>query len=386
MIRAVVLFTNYGPYHIARARALAQVKDIETHFLELARVEKKYPWQIEGEERTLPVTTLVQGAYEEVSGQRITVQLLRVLNALDPDVVVICGYRELPMSAAAFWARFKRRKCILMFETTEFDRPRTRWLETLKRGFLHHFVHGAFCGGKSHRRYLVALGMAENRIWEKYDVVDNDYFSSATAKILASAAEAREALALPSNYFLYVGRFAPEKNLFRLLQAYRAYRDANPDGWRLVLVGDGPQRQQLADVASGLVLTDLVWPGFKQIGELPPYYALASAFILPSAVEPWGLVTNEAMACGLPVLVSNRCGCAADLLVQGHNGYSFDPYDVNQITLSMLKVSSLDEGTRRRMGNSSRLVISAYSTRDWAESLAGCIRNVMVEPNSAPLL
>jgi glycosyltransferase involved in cell wall biosynthesis len=83
-------------------------------------------------------------------------------------------------------------------------------------------------------------------------------------------------------------------------------------------------------------------PGFKQYPDLRAYYGLASAFVHASTTEPWGLVVNEAMASGLPVLVSNRCGCAPDLVRDGVNGFTFDPGNVEQLAHLMLKVSTLN--------------------------------------------
>jgi len=81
-------------------------------------------------------------------------------------------------------------------------------------------------------------------------------------------------------------------------------------------------------------------PGFKQYHELPEYYARAGAFVHASTTEQWGLVVNEAMASGLPVIVSNRCGCAADLVQEGVNGFTFDPTNVAQLADLMLTISN----------------------------------------------
>jgi 1,2-diacylglycerol 3-alpha-glucosyltransferase len=98
------------------------------------------------------------------------------------------------------------------------------------------------------------------------------------------------------------------------------------DARDLVVCGDGDLRPRLHALARELGLEQRVhWPGFVQYPDLPVYYALADAFILASTIEPWGLVVNEAMACGLPVLVSDRCGCAPDLVPEGQNGFTFKP-------------------------------------------------------------
>jgi glycosyltransferase involved in cell wall biosynthesis len=224
--------------------------------------------------------------------------------------------------------------------------------------------------------------MPQDRIWERYDVIDNDYFIGRSRDILDKVAGHRKRFALPERYFVSVGRFSEEKNLTRLLQAYRRYRDAEPDGWDLVIVGDGPQREELLGVARSLNLDDVIWPGFVQINELPIYYALSDGFVLPSVSEPWGLVVNEAMACGLPVLVSDRCGSAPDLVVEGKNGYTFDPYSVDAIADRMLRLASLDEARRAAMRRVSSEIIADYSLEAWAENMADCLRQTVARVRS----
>jgi glycosyltransferase involved in cell wall biosynthesis len=101
---------------------------------------------------------------------------------------------------------------------------------------------------------------------------------------------------------------------------------------------------------------------------LPAYYALAGAFVLASTSETWGLVVNEAMACGLPVLVSKRCGCAQDLVADGRNGFTFDPLDVQALTRLMLRMASpgLDLAA---MSRASREIIARWTPSLWANNL-----------------
>src|SRR5439155_11820127 len=117
---------------------------------------------------------------------------------------------------------------------------------------------------------------------------------------------------------------------------------------------------------------DLLLPGFQQYDELPAYYGLASAFIHASTVEQWGLVVNEAMAAGLPVLVSERCGCAADLVEAGVNGFTFDPWQPEALARLMLKLAA-SETERLRMGGASRGIIANGSAERFGEGLEGAI-------------
>ena len=120
-------------------------------------------------------------------------------------------------------------------------------------------------------------------------------------------------------------------------------------------------------------------PGFKQYDELPAYYARAGAFIHASTTEQWGLVVNEAMASGLPVLVSNRCGCAADLVREGENGWTFDPTSDDQMADLMLRIAS-DEKARVQMGAKSREIIAEWGPERFASGVKAAVDAALAAP------
>lgn len=137
----------------------------------------------------------------------------------------------------------------------------------------------------------------------------------------------------------------------------------------MVLCGDGQLRPQIEKYITQLALEDTIHlPGFLQQDELLPYFAHASCFIHASIQEQWGLVVNEAMAAGLPVLVSNRCGCFEDLITEGVNGFGFNPENSQQLTNLMLKMSS-QEVNLKAMGEASIEHIQKFSPDYFAQSL-----------------
>ena len=148
----------------------------------------------------------------------------------------------------------------------------------------------------------------------------------------------------------------------------------------MVLLGDGVLRPQLQAQIDHLGLKHYVHlPGFKQYDELPNYYGLANCFIHASTTEQWGLVVNEAMASGLPVLVSSRCGCAPDLVKEGHNGFTFDPYDINQLAGLMLKISS-GQWDLVAMGQASQDIIADWSPQTFADNLSKAVEVALSSP------
>jgi glycosyltransferase involved in cell wall biosynthesis len=214
--------------------------------------------------------------------------------------------------------------------------------------------------------------MPRERVVIGYDVVDNDYFGRRTAEIRDSKFEIRNKRSLPENYFLASARFIEKKNLTTLIQAYAEYRRrseiAAKGQWDLVLLGDGPLLETLNSQLSTLNLTEHVHlPGFKPYDELPVYYALANAFVHASTSEQWGLVVNEAIASGLPVVVSNRCGCAPEL-VNG-NGFTFDPINEHELTARLLEMASLSDDERKHLGDTSYRIASNFAPERFGEGL-----------------
>jgi glycosyltransferase involved in cell wall biosynthesis len=286
------------------------------------------------------------------------------LTKLDVSMVLVPGYYNLPALAAAVWGKLRRRTTVLMTESTEADHARSWWREQLKGILIRSLFDWAIAGGEPHMQYLYQLGFPMNRVARFYDVVDNDFFGATADRLRATSSASQ--FGLPDKYFLYVGRLSPEKNVDGLIRAYAQYRRQG-GAWDLVLAGHGAQRAVLEELARKLNLErHVIFTGMKSTDELPPLYAFASCFVLPSTREPWGLVVNEALASGLPVIVSQRCGCAADLVHNGDNGFLFDPREAGGLEACLLQISSLPEEQQKAMAQCGRAIISRYSPRDWA--------------------
>jgi glycosyltransferase involved in cell wall biosynthesis len=237
----------------------------------------------------------------------------------------------------------------------------------------------ALVGGTTHREYLLELGFDAGRIFLGYDVVDNQHFSD-----FAEAARIdpgrRSELGLPDRYFFACSRFSQKKNVLGLIREYSEYRRlcvSNP--WQLVIAGDGELRPDIERERHRLALNaHVILLGAVGYQSIPAYYGLASAFVHASTSEQWGLVVNEALAAGLPVLVSERCGCAEELVIDGENGFCFDPSIEGKLSQLMLCTAQMDLST---MGMRSREVIARWGPSAFAMNLhAACAAALRAGP------
>ena len=398
--------------------------------LEIAGSDETYDWEREsgGVGEWERVTVFPDGVFEKIPASEMKRGIQRELDLLQPDAVARAGWGTLDARACLDWCKRNHAKAIVMSETRAADGRRIWWKEWVKSRIVRRF-DAALCGGESHKRYLIQLGMPKDRIALGYNVVDNAFFAERPAsagegggeradkqKTLDAGCLALSAGWLVGPYFLASNRFVERKNLGRLLEGYKIFQDSalQIQGaekrcvWPLVLLGDGELRRQLeaqcvelglkAFSFQGSEFSDaegdegaesknsklnpyklkttagagcVVFAGFRQIGELRAFYAAAGAFVHPALEEPWGLVINEAMASVLPVLSSRNVGAAEELVVEGKTGFLFDPGDVNSIVESLFKMFSMSEAERQKMGAAAREMLECkVPSRAFGEGLA----------------
>jgi 1,2-diacylglycerol 3-alpha-glucosyltransferase len=377
-MRLVILFDNFGPYHLARlaaAQHLGRKQGIEVMGMEIVGRSHDYAWITSQEAKRKNIVTLFpsfRNANPKPSSYRKFFSVWQSLRHLKPDALAIPGYEGVVPLAAMLWGKAEKKTLVMMSESSRNDKIRRPLVEWCKSQIVRRF-DAALVGGNQQREYAAFLGIPQYRIFLGYDVVDNDYFTREAEKVRQRKNYYRQVLGLPQRFFLTVSRFIPKKNLSGLIRAYGDYRRLTGEqAWDLVLCGSGPLEQELKHQAQDI--PGIHFPGFTQIDKLPSYYGLASTFILPSShFEQWGLVVNEAMASGLPVMVSRVCGCAPDLVQEGVNGFAFDPHDTEGLSRLMTKMT-MGEVDLQAMGEASRRVIATITPEIFAENLFNAVK------------
>jgi glycosyltransferase involved in cell wall biosynthesis len=358
-MRIALLFRSYGPYHLARLRAARSKASVLA--IEFSEIDSEYNWNISAEKRRSEIISLP--ATDSPNDRTGIAKLRNVLRAFSPHAVAIPGYSEPQCLKAARLCRRLGIPTVLMSDSHALNRKRSSLRETVKSSLLSLF-DAALVAGSPHVDYLVRLGFSPEKITTGYDVVDNKHFRS------GSASDANSTTCDPlRNYFFCCSRFIEGKNLHLLVDAFNRYRrSTQSNAWNLVIAGDGPLYESIThQVASLSLASHIHLLGRKTYDELPPLYASAGAFVFPSSAETWGLVVNEAMAAGLPVLVSRAAGCHVDLIKEGINGHVFDPTDPTGLASLLSKIANAPN--RNAMGNASQRIIRRWDLDRFASGL-----------------
>jgi glycosyltransferase involved in cell wall biosynthesis len=376
MSRRVVIITEIiAPYRIPVFNALAQHDGMELHVIFLAENDcTQRQWMVYKEEIRFPYQVLRSwrrrvGRHSFLLNWGAEVALQQA----EPDFIICGGYNYFASWQSMSWAQRNGVPFGLWSESTTRDFRGGRMLvEFLKMKFLRN-CDAFVVPGRSSGEYLRTYGVSEEMIFTAPNAVDTQLFARKAAVVRSDAATHREALGLPARFFLFVGRLVPEKGVFDLLNAYGALAPELRKEIGLVFVGDGASRSTLLQRAAAINPGCIQTVGFAQREQLPAYYALADVFVFPTHTDPWGLVVNEAMACGLPVISSNAAGCAADLVESGWNGRVFSTCDVRQLA-SLMDELGRDADQRSAMGQRSNERIQQYSPEAWAEGMASAVQ------------
>jgi glycosyltransferase involved in cell wall biosynthesis len=342
----IFAWSQFGPYHMDRCEALARAFAGRYRILGLEMVSRGeiYAWQPTGTGEAFEKVTLFPGeAFSQVSAWRQLTALLRAALRSRARHVFLCDYFLPQTFIAALALRLCGRRVIIMQDSKFDDKPRTLLREAGKV-LLYAPYNAALVAANRSKQYLQFLGFRAERVVIGYDTV-----SLARVLRLSGSVPAPHGTPFAARHFTVIARFVPQKNLALALDAYALYCARQPQPRReLWLCGAGPLEAALKQRVAREGLSGVRFCGW--LGEEGIARALAGtlALILPSIEEPFGLVVNEAIALGLPVLLSEACG-ARDLLVRsGVNGHLFEPDNAEGLAHFMALLAS-DEAEWRRL-------------------------------------
>ena len=353
-----ILWSHYKNALFSELHKQCQQNNISLQVLQIARNEVSRA-SFENTDKAFfnanyPYTLLFDDFSENIPLKEVFKAILKQIRVFNPDVVNITGFYTWVHLAIIAYCKFSGIKVIMSNDSTRGDNVAVGWKEILKKKIIS-WCSGFFCFGTLAKEYMLALGAKPAQILAVHcGVVEND-------KVIELFEEAKQSLQnqqFPKNNFIYVGRFFEHKNLLLLLKAFQK-ANKNID-WGLILLGGGVQQGELEQFSKENALKNVFLVEGKPWYEVPQFLAISSVLVLPSKSEPWGLVVNEAMACKMPVIVSDKCGCHADLVAPSKNGFVFK-HDSEDELSKYLTFFIENPAEIEKMGANSYEIIQQYS-------------------------
>lgn len=278
------------------------------------------------------------------------------------DVVWLHGY-SYAAHLVAFLAAKSKGLPIFMRGETHLGLSRSGWKQRMhnllfSRAF--RSVDALLAIGTANRQYYRALGVPDSKIFDVPYTVDNDRIIAAASLTQEerNAVRVRFGLSINKPVVLYASKFMRRKHPDDLIRAAALLRDRGYD-FSVLMVGSGEMDAELRTLVQKLGLTNVVFGGFINQAELPRVYAAGDVFVLPAENEPWGLIVNEVMCAGIPVVVSDEVGCVPDLVKDGINGYHMKAGSPQSLADALERLLA-DPGRRADMGRKSLAMI-----RNW---------------------
>jgi glycosyltransferase involved in cell wall biosynthesis len=360
-IRVAAVFPEPTPYRAPLLDRIAALPDLDLTVLYAAETVAGRTWNVTRTHRAVFLRGIrVPGAAHLVRHDYpITLGIVRELHHARPDVVVVSGWSTFAAQAAIAWCRAKHVPYVLVVESHD-EGPRPGWRRMVKGTVVPPVVSnasGVLVTGSLARNSMLDRGAAPERVRIFANTVDVEEFERRADRLGGSRPQLRTDLGAGPNdvVVLSVARLGVEKRTDVLCRAVAAAGDPR---LLLVLAGAGPERPELERLGQELgirivLLGDVAW---ERIVEL---YVVADVFALLSERETWAVVVNEAAACGLPLVLSDRVGAAHDLLADGENGALVPAGDVDAAARALRELAA-DPELRRRQGARSREL-----ARDW---------------------
>lgn len=352
----LIITSILAPYRVAWFDELAKRHDVTVAYTRETAKDIRTEWLSRTAERCtlerlnswIPIPGIGPALFERLRDPRFS-------------VVILDGYSPAANILAGIFLRAMKRQYYINVDGPSL-KSRTHLFKVLVKKMLFAAPTRFLCSSASAREYLVKIGVSEDRIHI------HPFTSLRSKDILAAPFTVAEKMHLRSTLglqgkrlVLAVGRFVPVKRFDLLIQSWAAM----PNDYQLCIVGGGPEEVNYRRQIEQLELGNVLLVPFQSASGLTLYYQAADLFVLPSAGDVWGLVIVEAMANGLPVISTDKCVAAVELITNHVNGYVFKQIDDHRLA-GKLKELLTDEQSLARMGAKSLEIIRPYTIENMA--------------------
>jgi glycosyltransferase involved in cell wall biosynthesis len=367
----IVLLTNIpAPYRIAVWNCLSQLAQGRLRVWFITASEDRRNWVVPTGEMYFPWQYLARGSNRLPAEAKAAASTLVQLARTRPQVIICGGYNSLAAWVCFLWSKLFRRRFVLWLESTARDARHPGKIKIWLKKIMVRRADGIAAAGKATVAYVRGLGASSSRIFLAPMSTDNRFFARQAAQV--DPEEERQNLGYPRRLVLYSGRLDQKKGVYTLLHAFAGISAEMPDVG-LLIAGHGPEQENMEDFCRRADLRQVYFLGPRQYGEMPQVYALADVLVLPTFSDTWGMVVNEAFACGVPAVVSSVAGACDDLIIDGQTGFKVragDPVELADRILQILR----DPALRARMSANCRSLIQKYSPEACAQGLLDAAR------------
>ncbi|MDH8700986.1 glycosyltransferase involved in cell wall biosynthesis [Dysgonomonadaceae bacterium PH5-43] len=351
-MKIVALHTDFRVYWPARLKQLSldlAIRGDELIVIEIAGKGSPYAFSEKVNSDSINwVCLFPDEKIEDVVPAIAKKRVVEKLDEIKPEVVLSGAIAFTSGAAAVYWAK-KNNKSVVIFDDSKLENVKRNVIVNLVKKIIYSNVDAILCPTEDWLDTYTFWGFESSAVFFGVDVVDNSFWGKKVNPIDN-----------PDRYILSVGRQIQRKNFHTIISAFIKFynKSSNPD-LKLLLIGEGPERDGL-ELLSEELKNKIIFLPFQTPVELRRIYQNATAFVLASYYEQWGLVINEAMAAVLPIIASKQLGCTNSLVHNNENGFVFDANNETELVDIFLKISSLTDEDLDKMGSMSKTIISEW--------------------------
>jgi glycosyltransferase involved in cell wall biosynthesis len=352
-MKVLILHNDLRVYWKGRIKYLREflaAHDISLYAIELFGKGSPYAFDSFDQDNCL----FPDNSYNELSKNEIKRKLFSTLDEINPDVIIGGSIVFFSGALGLRWCKKHGRKFIMFDDGKPSDIKRNFIVQYIKDTIIAQ-VDGLWLPSKDYDAEYKTVFDKPTYFFHGYNTIDNRLFKP------------QEGWEPDHNTIICVARLVAVKNFNNLLKAWKIVESRN-DNYKLLIIGSGPEQDSLYQLKADLDLERVDFAGIVANNDIPTYLHKADAFVLASFAESWGLVVNEAMAAGLPVLLSNKINAAKALLSEGVNGYSFDP------------VIDLNQPVKKAMSDNSLIIINEMSYENMGRELLTVLNKMNGQP------
>ncbi len=360
--KVIILHNILNPHIISLFERLAKEKKYDFKFFFASESEANRLWKTEvGDKfdyKILPKIAIEfrrKDLFTYFINPTITLELIKY----NPDIIITAGWDLFAYQMAFCYAKLFRKKFILWSGSTKYEKS---WRRTISKPLVWLMVRGTnayIAYGTRAKEYLISLGAEPDKIFIAYNTIDIESFQKELRRWEKQKDKIKEEIGIKKGkMILFVGQLIERKGIVYLIKAFKKLKRELIDV-NLLLVGYGQQEKKLKEFVRKKKIKDVYFVGGTDWPEVAKFYAISDIFVLPSLEEVWGLVINEAMAAGLPVITTDRVGASFDLVKEGRNGYVVETENPRKLYKVLKKTVSNHENLVR-MGKESSILARRF--------------------------